>query len=173
MDLQIDLSKVPQAAGVYLLEDFNGNAAYVGMSSRLRARIEQHFIRRDSSITTGAAAASLNPDRIHTIKWWLEERFTNREWLEAAELVAFEVFEPTLRSLGGVSEKARTISEEPGFKDEVRSILSRAPDGEFLPLNLKNLHARVLALESEIRKLRGSCQSAADLLSGDPSEAAE
>jgi hypothetical protein len=142
MDLQTENSTIPQAPALYLLEDFNGNAAYVGMSGQLRSRIDQHFVRRDSSVTTGVAAASLNPDRIRRVKWWLDDRFGQREWLEAAELVAFEIFEPTLRSLGGISEKARAICEQRGFREEVALILGRKPNGEFYPLNLQNLHDR-------------------------------
>ena len=63
-----DICTVPNKPGIYLLEDFSGNFAYVGISKELRARLDQHFNRRDSSVTTGVAAANLNPDRIRCAK---------------------------------------------------------------------------------------------------------
>src|SRR5262245_58633539 len=98
-----DISIVPKKPGLYLLEDFNENTSYVGISKPLRGRLDQHFNRRDSSVTTGAAAALINPDRIRRAKWWIDPRFEDETWREAAELVAFERFRPTLRSLGGIS----------------------------------------------------------------------
>jgi excinuclease UvrABC nuclease subunit len=54
------------------------HVAYVGISGNLRNRIRQHFLRRDSSVVTGTSAASLNPDLVTRIEWWLHERFEER-----------------------------------------------------------------------------------------------
>jgi hypothetical protein len=84
-----DISTVPNKPAIYVLEDFSGNAAYVGISETLRARLDQHFNRRDSSVTTGVAAACLNPDRIRCAKWWSDERLADNNWRQAAELVIY------------------------------------------------------------------------------------
>src|SRR5262249_39080788 len=112
-----DISNIPNKPGPYFLEDFNGNKSYVGISRTLRARLDQHFNRRDSSVTTGVAAASINPDRIRCAKRWLDPRFKDQTWREAAELVAFERFQPTLRSRGGITDAARKMIESANFKD--------------------------------------------------------
>jgi hypothetical protein len=153
MTNSFDISIVPNKPGLYLLEDFSGNISYVGISRALRGRLDQHFNRRDSSVTTGAAAASLNPDRIHCAKWWLDPRFEDLTWREAAELVAFERFEPTLRSLGGITEAARKMIESANFKDLVNEILNREPDGQYSPLNLPNLLSKLVELEQRIKEL--------------------
>jgi hypothetical protein len=70
--------------------------AYVGIAGNLKQRIAQHLIRRDSSVTTGASAVSLNPDFINEVKWWEHPEFHQRHVLEAAELVAFEILDPVL-----------------------------------------------------------------------------
>jgi len=59
--------------------------AYVGVTGTdLRGRIEQHLVRRDSSVATGASAVGLNPDHVREIAWWEDDRFSNRSMLEAA-----------------------------------------------------------------------------------------
>lgn len=67
------ISELPGAPAVYAMYGGLGRAAYVayvGLASNLRQRLTQHFIRRDSSVVTGAAAVSLNPDLITRVEWW-------------------------------------------------------------------------------------------------------
>ena len=55
---------LPNRPAVYALYSGNGNSryvAYVGIAGKLKQRITQHFIRRDSSVATGVSAVSLNP----------------------------------------------------------------------------------------------------------------
>ena len=56
-----------------------------------------------SSVTTGVSAVALNPDLVSEIRWWFEPSFSQREVLEAAEQIAFQVLNPALRSRGGVT----------------------------------------------------------------------
>jgi hypothetical protein len=85
------------------------HVAYVGLAQKLRTRIEQHLIRRDNSVTTGASAACLNPDLVTEIRWWTHPDFEKIDVLEAAELVAFDVMEPALRSRGNITDRAKTL----------------------------------------------------------------
>ena len=78
--------------------------------------MSQHLLKRDSSVTTGASAISLNPDKIAECHWWLHESFGTREYLEAAELIAFERFNLTLVSRVTPSTRALEISNNEGFK---------------------------------------------------------
>ena len=61
------VSELPTVPAVYALCGGRGHGlyvAYVGIAEILRRRIRQHLVTRDSSVTTGASLASLNPDLI-------------------------------------------------------------------------------------------------------------
>jgi hypothetical protein len=148
-----EIGSVPQSPAIYLLEDFKQNAAYVGMSEKLQDRLKQHFIRRDSSVTTGVSAAVLNIDQVRCARWWLHETFSDPVSLNAAELVAFDVFEPTLRSLGRVSAKVRKLYQDPEFNRSARDLFTQPSNGEYHPLNLRNLLARIESLEQKVDSL--------------------
>src|SRR6476660_7223155 len=100
------IAQLPNAPAVYAMYGGRGrglHVAYVGIADDLRGRINQHLLRRDSSVTTGVSAVALNPDLVSEIRWWLDPRFAQREVLEAGEQIAFQVLNPALRSRGGVT----------------------------------------------------------------------
>ena len=72
-----------------------------------------------------------------------------------ASLVGFDVFQPTLRSLGGISEAAKNLHSQLGFGVSVREMLTKHPAGEFYPLNPRNLLARLEELETRLQKVLG------------------
>jgi len=63
----------------------------------------------------------LNPDYVTEVWWWVHPDFAQRHVLEAAELVAFDVLDPALRSLGAPQEKARELYADVG------ATMSQAP----------------------------------------------
>ena len=65
-----DLPNVPAVYAMYGGQGRSRYVAYVGLGSKLRSRVEQHLIRRDSSVTTGVSAVSLNPDFVTEVRWW-------------------------------------------------------------------------------------------------------
>src|SRR3954447_23265179 len=81
--------------------------AYVGEAGSLSGRIDQHFVRRDSSVATGVAAATLNPDAVREVRWWEHPSFEDKAQRQAAELVAFRVLDPALRSRGGIGTESK------------------------------------------------------------------
>ena len=94
---------LPNAPAVYALYSGDRGAryiAYVGIAGALKRRIVEHCIRRNSSVTTGASAVSLNPDLLTSMEWWEHPSFGETVNLKAAEMVAFEVLQPALRSRG-------------------------------------------------------------------------
>src|SRR5688572_28603163 len=109
--------------------DRNRYAAYVGIAGNLRNRIHQYLVRRDSSVTTGTSAVVLNVDYITEVRWWTDPYFVQRPILEAAELVAFDVLDPILRSRGVISEQARQIYARDGFVDQIRVLIEGDPAG--------------------------------------------
>lgn len=125
----IDLEKI----------DYTKNVAYVGSSGNLRNRIRQHMIDRNSSVVTGVSAAVLNPDKISHICWWCHEDFSDKNRLKAAEMIAFQVFNPSLRSLAPVAKKARGMLENPTFYERMGQLLNGTPTGLYYPMTFKNL----------------------------------
>ena len=140
-------SKVPANPGLYCLLE-KKEVVYVGISKDLRSRLKQHFVLRDSSITTGTSAASLNPEYIETIKWWTHEDFKTKAKLQAAELVAFETFNPILRSRGKSTDKAKE-QLTPTFKRSMKAIFQKPPSGELSIPNMSHLLRRIEELEKQ------------------------
>jgi hypothetical protein len=102
-----DIAALPRVPALYVMLGGSPRfAAYVGIGGDLRERVSQHLVKRDSSVVTGTTAVGLNPDHVREVDWWEHEGFSDRERLEAAELVAFDVFDPALRSRGRVREAA-------------------------------------------------------------------
>src|SRR5687767_5777810 len=87
----------PRTPGLYVLYGGAGryeHPAYVGVATSLRGRLHQHFVRRDSSVVTGTSAAGLNIDHVRAVEWWEHPLFKKKVPREAAELVAFDFFDP-------------------------------------------------------------------------------
>lgn len=119
--------------------DYTKNVAYVGSSGDLRRRIRQHMIERNSSVVTGVSATLLNPDKVSHICWWCLSDAPDRASLEAVEIVAFGVFNPSLRSRATVSENAKAILEDRTFHEEMKQLFSKKPNGLYYPMTFDNL----------------------------------
>ena len=127
------ISEVPNVPAVYIMLSGKGRGvyvAYVGVTRRLKGRIMEHLVRRDSSVVTGASGVALNPDYVSEIRWWEHPNFDEKDALEAAELIAFDVFDPALRSRGGVLEQARRLYENDTFHEKMHSLFSGKPTGK-------------------------------------------
>ena len=150
------ISDLPTDPALYALYGGTGRGrhiAYVGITGNLRSRIRQHFIRRDSSIVTGTSAASLNPDLVTRLEWWLRDGFEDRDHLQAAELVAFEELEPTLRSRGRITSEAEALAEDDEFTEEVRAMLDEEPTGTVEVPTLSEALSRIERLEKQVGRL--------------------
>lgn len=150
------ISDLPNIPALYVLYGGKGRGryvAYVGLSSRLRDRITQHFIRRDSSIVTGVSAAMLNPDHVTEMRWWTSDRFEEKSVLEAAEYVAFDIFDPALRSRGRITQRARQLLEDDSFVQEIHALFRKEASGRHLFPSLDEVIDRVSALEEKVAEL--------------------
>jgi hypothetical protein len=142
-----DVGEVPNCPAVYAMYDGSvrdRRASYVGQAGNLRVRLRQHLIQRDSSITTGAALVSLNPDLVRTVEWWTGDRLGDGDVLEAAELVAFDVLDPVLRSRGRPTGRAKTMYANSQFQQEWRAVFAGPPSGTLKIDTLPTLAVRVL-----------------------------
>src|SRR3954447_2310763 len=90
--------------------------AYVGIGDDPRRRVTQHLVDRNSSVTTGTGAVGLHPDHVRSVEWCEYTSFSNRIELAAAELVAFDMVEPALRSRGGIPAEARDRAADDSFR---------------------------------------------------------
>ena len=158
------IRSIPRAPGVYCLLGFSARGlypAYIGIASNLLNRISQHLEYRNSSVTTGASAVSLDTTLIGGCRWWTDPSFNDPVRLEAAELVAFELINPVLRSRGGINRAAELLRQEPAFREWFSAKLL-APDGEVafpgvaeLAAEIWDLRKRVEALEARIETTPG------------------
>ena len=148
------VSQLPRVPAIYVM--YSGSprwAAYVGVAGDLRERIGQHLIKSDSSVTTGTAAVGLNPDHVRELDWWEHPAFDQRERLEAAELVAFSVFDPALRSRGRASAKAVALAEDHEFVGEMKRLLLGQASGRLVRPSLSTVAERLDGLERRLAEV--------------------
>jgi hypothetical protein len=167
MPIQITtISGLPSVPAVYAMRGGKGrglHVAYVGIAGSLRARVEQHLVRRDSSVATGTSAVCLNPEYVTEVYWWEHPDLTKREVLEAAELVAFDVLDPALRSRGGITDRAKELHDSPEFLKKMRTLFSGEPTGQLTIPSLAgaleqiaDLNERLADVESRLAKVEES-----------------
>jgi hypothetical protein len=130
--------------------------AYVGIADELRRRVTQHLISRNSSVTTGTTAVGLNPDHVRGVEWWEHPAFTNRVDLAAAELIAFDVLEPALRSRGAIPSDARHRAHDNSFRVELTELFQRPPAGRLILHSFAALAERVAQLEHRLAHMESS-----------------
>ena len=149
------IGQLPNDPAIYAMYGGGERAyvAYVGLAGNLRGRIEQHLVRRDSSVTTGTAAVGLNPDHVRAVVWWQHPAFSDRVELAAAELVAFDVLEPALRSRGGIPKEAGERAADPAFRAEMAELFRGAPAGRLELPSFAALAERVEVLERRLDRI--------------------
>jgi hypothetical protein len=68
-------------------------------------------------------------------------------------LVAFEAFEPTLRSRGRITDEAEALAEDDEFTEEVRAMLDEEPTGAVEVPTLTEALSRIERLEEQVSRL--------------------
>jgi hypothetical protein len=155
------LNAVPKKPGLYAM--YGGVpprtwVAYVGQAGNLAQRLSQHLDRRDSSVTTGTSAVGLNVDHVALAAWWVHPAFSDKDHRLAAELIAFRVLEPALRSRGGISAQAESLSNDPQFATDMAALLQGEPTGTYQPATLSDLADRIANIEARLRRLEVSSE---------------
>lgn len=162
LDATSSISDLPSRPAVYALYGGRGrglHVAYVGMARDLRARITQHLIRRDSSISTGATVVTLNAALVTQVRWWEYPRFAEEAYLLAAELVAFDTLDPVLRSRGQPQEQARQLYADPEFYSQMRAAFAGEPTGQLTLPTLQDALERIAALEERLNALEAQIKA--------------
>ncbi len=150
------ISKLPTCPAVYAMYGGKGRSvyvAYVGTSKSLKQRMGQHLVNRDSSVTTGTSAVGLNADYVTKIAWWEHPGFDDQDFLRAAELVAFDVLDPALRSRGQVTDRAKKLHTSKDFHQEMKVVFQAEPSGELTLPSLEEALDRIDGLEKRIDSL--------------------
>lgn len=159
------LYELPDEPAVYALFGGQGRSlyvAYVGVADSLKQRIFQHLVRRDSSVATGTSAVGLNPDYVTEIQWWEHPDFIERFKLEAAELVAFDVLDPALRSRGKIQDKAKQWYKNQEFYKNMQLFLTSGPSGRLVIPTLQDALKRIANLEERVKILEEKLNAAVD-----------
>jgi hypothetical protein len=144
------VSDLPQTPCVYAMYGGKGPGryvAYVGIAQKLRGRITQHLVLRNSSVTTRSSAVQLNPDYVTAVEWWEHPDFDQRHVLEAAEMVAFDELKPALRSRGAPQQQARELHVHEAFRSEMQALFSGEPAGRLVIRTLEEAFERMAELE--------------------------
>lgn len=145
------LAAVPSLPAVYAMYGGQGGRpAYVGIAGKLRSRLRQHLVLRDSSVTTGTAVVALNPDAVRVVTWWQDRSFADKTTREAAELIAFEVLRPALTSRGSVGHDASRLARDEDFRRGMTALFEEAPQGRYEIPTLADLIDRVEQLEERL-----------------------
>jgi len=150
------VSLLPNIPAVYAMYGGRGSnlyVAYIGVAERLRSRVEQHLVRRESSVTVGSSAVNLNSDFVTELRWWVDPAFVDRAELEAAELVAFDRFEPILRSRGRIRTDSRVLADTPDFQARMQQLFGGTPAGRLVIPTLQEALDRLAKLERRIQLL--------------------
>ena len=150
------VSELPNEPAVYAMYGGRGrdkDVAYVGIARKLKQRIQQHLVRRDSSVTTGVSAVSLNPEHVTKVSWWEHQSFSDDVSLNAAELIAFEELNPDLRSRGNITTAASELSAKPGFRDQMKALFQSEPTGTLFIPTLNDALQRIDDLEERLASL--------------------
>lgn len=152
------IAGLPREPAVYALYAGRGRAeyvVYVGYTTSLKTRMVQHLVTRDSSINSATAAAKLNPECITGARWWTLEEFNGQEekclrHLQAAELVAFKVLDPVLRSNAHPNREARQLANSDAFRDKMTVSFNSEPTGYFRPPDAEALFKEISNLNDRL-----------------------
>jgi hypothetical protein len=150
-------AELPEEPAVYALYGGQGNSlyvAYVGQAKQLKSRIVQHLVRRDSSITTGMSAVSLNPDQVTQVAWWQHPNFDQPAILAAAEVVAFDILDPVLRSRITTQKSSRHFYNDESFYAEIKALFEGESHGCLILPTLREAIQRIAALEDLVADLQ-------------------
>ncbi len=151
------ISELPNVPAVYALYGGQGRrlyVAYVGIAGKLKQRVTQHLVNRDSSVTTGTSAARIDPEYVTQVGWWEHPKFQEAPFLEAAELVAFDALNPVLRSrVTGTARAKQILESDEGFREDMRSLFSSQPAGRLSIPTLQDALARLAEVERRLAAL--------------------
>ena len=127
--------------------------AYVGFAHHLKQRIVKHLIRRDSSDATGVSAVSLNPNQLIRLEWWEHHSFDKTVNLKVAEMVAFEILQPALRSRVRDGNVDKLIINDDSFVISMQKLFKGPATGSVDMFSFSDALRRIDLLEKRVEQL--------------------
>ena len=113
---------------------------------------------RDSSASTGTSATGINAEYVTEIWWWEHPRFSELPVREAAELVAFDLLNPALRSRKGIGKAAQKLCESSRFRKEMGKLIKK-PTGRLTLPSLDRVWRRLSAVEDRLATVEEQLKS--------------
>ena len=92
-------------------------------------------------------------DFVTEIEWWEHEEFESKNALAAAEVVAFEILNPALRSRGNTTTQATVTSEGVKLRKQMKRLFKGEPSGRVDLPTLEAALNRIEKLEELIRRM--------------------
>ncbi len=151
------LNDLPMVPAVYALcsgTKRSKHIAYIGIASVLRRRVRQHLLQRNSSVYTGTSAVALMPEHVTEIWWWEHKAFSVEAVLKAAEQIASELLNPTLRTRGNLENNADKMLRNKRFRKGMQLLFTGEPTGTIEFPTLSDAMSRIRRLEATVKKLQ-------------------
>ena len=153
---------VPEEPGIYAFYQNYPRAsapcAYVGSSGTLRTRIKHHLCLQISTVGSKGKAVSLNIDQLTDLNYWKHERFSEKKYLHAAELLLMDVENPLYRAESNIVIEAKNLLGENHpdydaiFIEEMETFLLKASGNVALP-SMVVMHNRIAELEKRMAQI--------------------
>jgi len=158
----LGIADLPNRPALYALYGGTGRhvyVAYVGITDKLKRRAAQHLLTRDSSAATGTSAVGINPDYVTEIRWWEHRQFSKPAAREAAELVAFRLLDPALRSRKAIGKAAQELLKGNRFRKEMETLIKQKPTGHLRIPSLEQVWRRLSAFEDRLARIEERLKS--------------
>ena len=174
------LSEVPQKPGIYaFFQRYKGArtpCAYIGSSAaqgrgagNLQSRLKQHLCAQTGTVSSSGRAVSINLDQLTDCSYWLHEKFSQKDYLHAAELIFQEVFKPVYRNQTNIKKTAfkiidkdhqrydadfvKEITEFAHLEKEKKNIMISLPSMRTLHRDNQEFRKRINLLEQTLNQL--------------------
>ena len=147
------IRELPSGPAIYSLLSGKGrdnSTLYVGETDNLRRRISQHLVKRDSSVTMEGSPVKIDPAYVKKVDWWEHQDFKDPIKRGGAELIAFGMLNPRLRSAGKVKNGSLKISKDKVFCERMSAVFNGSPSGRMDIMTLEEAVVLLFKLEERL-----------------------
>ncbi len=165
--------QVPLEAGIYaFFQNYPGAmtpCAYVGSSGKIRTRITHHLNLQIGTVSSKGRAVSLNIDQLTDCHYWVHEKFADKNYLHAAEILFMDYLKPVYRNESNITRNARDILDENHSDYDAEFIrqiekLSQEPTGRISLPSMTPMHNRISDIEERLENMERRLDTLDDLM---------
>ncbi len=95
----------------------------------------------------------MNIELVHHVDWWEHPKFVEENHRHAAEMIAFDVLDPALRSRGRPRRNAQQLASDGPFRVLMQDLFAQSPTGRLTPPRLSDIATRLSAVEARLDEL--------------------